>query len=195
MQSPLLQNLLRGWRENARLRWLAALIVLVLVFEGAMRWWGWFDSLSQQRTRLEISAAQLKAQSRDTNALQATLASVQGLEKQAKARLLTTRSEAAAQAQLQDWVLELARSRQLLVNNVVAGAARPATTTKTERPDEQSRVATDGLLEFPLNITLMLTAESVAAALSAVETGPWLLRVHSVSIRVTERRIVESAAK
>ncbi len=186
---PLIRSALALWRENRRLRWLFALTFSVLLADGCLRWLDWFGAAQAQKVKLEARLSQLDAQSRDLTALRSTLRAAQDLEKQAKARLLTTRSEAVAQAKLQDWLLDVAVKNRLVLQALTVGAARPAADSKTERPDERQSKTSDGLMELPVSLSILMTPDAVVAALQALEEGPWWLRVQSFSIRTAERRI------
>jgi hypothetical protein len=188
MITKTLESLRRNWSANPRVRWLLGVIVLILMVEGALRWYEWIGRSFQELGSLQLKITQLRNQTRDISLLQGTLNTASEVEVQAKTRLLASRSEAAAQAILQDWVAGVAAKVGSANHSSTVGAARPAGQTGRPQPGAETSPRGEALFEVPVSITATMTPESVIAWLRAIEGGPWMIRTQSLSIRTADRR-------
>lgn len=169
------------------------LVGLVIVAEMGMKWLDHTESQLNERAQLMAQIVQLKSQTRDPKKIESALQYAQGAQKIAAMRLLEARSEALAQAQLQDWMGELTRQVNTQVLSLNIGNARPASAkapiAATAQPPQSGQKQNGNVIEVPITLAIRFTPESLTAILNALEGAQALVRIESLSVRRPERRV------
>lgn len=178
---------------NPRLRIMLVLMGLVIVAEMGMKWLDHTESQLNERAQLMAQIVQLKSQTRDPKKIESAFQYAQGAQKIAATRLLEARSEALAQAQLQDWMGELTQQANTQVLNLNIGNARPASAkapvAAPAQPPQSGQTQSGNVIEVPVTLAIRFTPESLTAILNALEGAPALVRIESLSVRRPERRV------
>lgn len=180
----------QSWQANPRLRILLSLIALIIIADASLRW---LDGVTQQltrRTELQAEVAQLQRQTRDPQRLQHNLADARLLQQHALHRILLVRSEAQAQARLQDWLTQLVQQNNVQVMALSVGSARPVTeATPQAKHDKTLDTRPRADMSLTANMTVRFTPDALNTLLLALEDAEWIVRIDSLSVRRAERRV------
>lgn len=176
--------LVQEFRANPRLRYLAALVLLVLLVEGGLRW---ADSLTQQQaalTQLQSDLAKLRSHSRDEKSLRASLATVAGQSQAIEQRIWSVPSEAVGQARLKDWLVGVAQRSVADQYNITLGGGGD-----TARPAATAKPANAALRELRATMSFRFTPSALEAVLAEIEGGQPFAAIDTLSVKRQERKV------
>jgi uncharacterized membrane-anchored protein YhcB (DUF1043 family) len=219
------QRRVQSWRQslaaNTRLRWMLALIGLVIVVELGLRWFDDVQVQLNQRAELMATLSQIKTQVKDPKKLEDTLASAELAKSLADERVLQVGFEALAQAQLHDWITKITKEANVQVLRLTVGSARAVAARPSgnalgavgaNAPRDAAHLpaglgATLGaggpasmqaasasmtaapMVEVPVTLVIRFSPQTLGSVLEQIESGDWLVRVETLSVRRNERRV------
>jgi len=171
-------------RSNKRLLYGLAIIALVVVVEGGLRWSDWLGQQQATLTRLQTDLSTLKSDASDEATLRAALAQVQRMGESMDTRLWTVSSEAVGQARLKDWLTGIVKRSIANQYAVTLAASR-----ELGKPGPDGPGATSSVREFRATVSFQLTPRALEGVLLEIEGGEPFAAVETLLVKKPERRV------
>lgn len=177
---------------NSRLRWGLAIVGLIVLVDGGLRW---RDAVTQQQqvlAKLNADVAALRAGFKNESVLQRAVESSRLLAAIIEKRLWTVSSEAVGQAKMTDWLTEVVKRNIADQYVITLGVSREL--GKQDSGDAASlSTASEGqagtIREFRASVSFRLTPRALEGVLLEVEGGEPFGAVESLLVKGQERRV------
>lgn len=169
-------------RVNLRLQVGFAVIVLVLLVEGGLRWYAWIEQQQIARSRLQAEVLSLKAKVQDEAGLRETLAELQQTSESVSRRLWHVSSEAVGQARLKDWLTDILKRS---IADQYAITLAPSREIGKPGAAAMTMVAR----EFRASVSFRLTPRALEGVLLEIEGGEPFSAIETLVVKKQERRV------
>lgn len=187
----LLSKAVADIRANARLRWGLALILLVVLVDGGLRWSDAVARQQQALAKLHAEVAALKSGIENESALTGTVESSRLLAALIDKRLWIVSSEAVGQAKMKDWLTEVLKRNVADQYAIALGVSRELGKQESGKSDKSvsASAQTSTIREFRANVSFRLTPRALEGVLLEVEGGEPFGAVESLLVKGQERRV------
>lgn len=181
-------TLIDEFKSNRRLQIGLALIALVIVVEGGLRWSDHLSSQAQLLGELQMRRVALQSRSRDAGALEERLERLRNAETAAQARLWQVPSEAVGQAKQKDWLLETFKTLGVTPQSIVLATPKAGPAERDSAPrNEVDSVA--GVRRFRATLMFQFSPAALESVLVALESGEPFVDIESLVVNRRQRRV------
>ncbi|MDP2367509.1 hypothetical protein [Rhodoferax sp.] len=191
--SAVLKKLLTELRGNRRLLAGLAIVALVVVIEGGLRWSDWLGAQQITLTKLRAELSDLKTHTRDEAALRTALSQAQRMGNAMDARLWSVSSEAVGQARMKDWLTDIVKRSIANQYAVTLAASRELGKPGAADPSGAQGSVQGGtaptLREFRATVSFQLTPRALEGVLLEIEGGEPFAAVETLLVKKQERRV------